>query len=173
VIRRAPDGAGGQLEQAWVATEARQFAASLAGPALGGLLFGLARAVPFLADAASYAVSFGTVSRIGGRFRPEHAGRKRLWTEVLDGLRLVWQVPLLRAVVVQSPLINFGFNGVIFAVILALRQHGTPPAVVGFVLAGVAAGGVAGAVVASRLQRRRVRGRPGWLSCGAARPPAG
>lgn len=146
-----PDG---QLEQAWAATEARQYAASLAGPALGGLLFGLARALPFLADAASYAVSFGTVSRIRGRFRPAQAERKRLWTEVVDGLRLVWQVPLLRAVVVQSPLINFGFNGVLYAVILALRQNGTRAAVIGFVLAGVAAGGVAGAVVASRLQRR-------------------
>jgi MFS family permease len=146
-----PDG---QLEQAWAATEARQYAASLAGPALGGLLFGLARAVPFLADAVSYAASFGTVSRIRGRFRPVRAERKRLWAEVVDGLRLVWQVPLLRAVVVQSPLINFGFNGVIFTVILALRQHGTRSAVIGLVLAGVAAGGVAGAVVASRLRRR-------------------
>jgi MFS family permease len=146
-----PDG---QLEQAFAATEARQYTASLIGPALGGLLFGLARAVPFLADAASYAVSFGTVSRIRGRFRPEPAERKRLWAEVVDGLRLVWQVPLLRAVVVQSPLINFGFNGVIFAVILALRQHGTRAAVIGLVLAGVAAGGVIGAVVASRLPRR-------------------
>ena len=38
--------------------------ASLAGPGLGGLLFGLGRAIPFLADAVSYMVSFGTVSRI-------------------------------------------------------------------------------------------------------------
>ena len=62
-----PDG---QLERAWAATEARQYGASLAGPALGGALFGLGRAVPFLADALSYAVSFGTVRRISGRFRP-------------------------------------------------------------------------------------------------------
>ena len=62
--------ADGQLEEAWAATEARTYGASLAGPALGGVLFGLGRAVPFLADAVSYAVSFGTVSRIRGRFRP-------------------------------------------------------------------------------------------------------
>ena len=31
-----------QLERAWAATEARTYAAGLAGPALGGLLFGLA-----------------------------------------------------------------------------------------------------------------------------------
>ena len=56
--------ADSQLEEAWAATEGRTYAASLAGPALGGVLFGLGRAVPFLADAVSYAVSFGTVSRI-------------------------------------------------------------------------------------------------------------
>ena len=86
-----PDG---QLEQAWAATEGRAYGASLAGPALGGVLFGLGRAVPFLADAVSYAASFGTVSRIRGRFRPEsRAGRKSLWREVADGLQLVWQAP--------------------------------------------------------------------------------
>src|ERR1700678_3290493 len=62
-----------QLEQAWAATEGRTYAASLAGPVLGGVLFGLGRAVPFLADAVSYAVSFGIVSRIRGRFRPKQA----------------------------------------------------------------------------------------------------
>ncbi len=38
-----PDG---QLERAWAATEARTYSASLAGPALGGVLFGLGRAAP-------------------------------------------------------------------------------------------------------------------------------
>ncbi len=50
-----------QLVEAWAFTEGRTWAANLAGPALGGLLFGLGRAVPFLADAFSYTISFGTV----------------------------------------------------------------------------------------------------------------
>jgi MFS family permease len=152
-----PDG---QLEQAWAATEARAYGASLAGPALGGVLFGLGRAVPFLSDALSYGVSFGTVSRIRGRFRPEKAaGRKALWREVADGLRLAWQVPILRAVVIQAPLVNFAFTGVIFTITLALRQHGTSTAVIGLVQAAIAAGGLLGAVVAPRLQGRMRLGR--------------
>jgi MFS family permease len=144
-----------QLEQAWAATEGRTYAAALAGPALGGILFALARAVPFLFDAASYVVSVGTVSRIRGRFRPDHAvKRKRLWREVADGLRFVWTVPLLRAIMVQAPLINFAFNGVIFTITLALRKHGTPTGVIGLVQAGIAVGGLVGAFVAPRLQGR-------------------
>ncbi|HWG00734.1 MAG TPA: MFS transporter, partial [Trebonia sp.] len=106
-------------------------------------------------DAVSYAASFGTVSRIRGRFRPESAaGRKALWREVADGPELVWRVPILRAVVIQVPLVNFAFTGVIFTVTLALRQHGTATAVIGLVQAAIAAGGLAGAVVAPRLQGR-------------------
>ena len=147
--------ADGQLEEAWAATEGRIYGANLVGPALGGVLFGVARAVPFLADAVSYAVSFGTVSRIQGRFRPRQAAeRKALWREVADGLALVWQVPILRAVLITAPLVNFAFIGVTFTITLALRQHGTSTAVIGLVQAAVMAGGLLGAVAAPRLQGR-------------------
>jgi MFS family permease len=147
-----PDG---QLERAWAATEARTYSASLAGPAIGGVLFGLGHGVPFLADAVSYGVSFGTVSRIRGRFRSEKAvGRKALWREVADGLQFVWRVPILRAVVIQAPLVNFSFTGVIFTITLAMRQHGTSTVVIGLVQAAIAAGGLLGAIAAPRLQGR-------------------
>jgi MFS family permease len=145
-----PDG---QLEQVWAATEARTYGAALAGPALGGVLFGLGQAVPFLADAVSYGVSFATVNRIRGRFRQENAaGRKALWREVADGLRLAWRVPILRAVTLQSPLVNFAFTGVTFTITLPLRQHGTSSTVIGLVQAAIAVGGLLGALVAPRLQ---------------------
>jgi MFS family permease len=144
-----------QLERAWAATEARTYAAGLVGPALGGFLFGLGRAVPFAGDAASYLVSAAAVSRIRGKFRAEPSrARKALWREVIDGLHLVWQNPLLRAVVIQAPLVNFAFNGVIFTITLALRQHGTRPGVIGLAQAGIALGGLLGAIIAPRMQGR-------------------
>lgn len=144
-----------QLEQAWAATEARMYSASLAGPALGGILFGLGNAVPFLGDAVSYLVSALTLGRIRGRFRPGRSGpRKALRHEALDGLRLVWRHPLLRAVMIQAPLINFAFTGAIFTITLALRKHGTAPAIIGLAQAGIAVGGLLGAVIAPKLQGR-------------------
>jgi MFS family permease len=144
-----------QLEQAWAATEARSYGASLAGPALGGFLFGLGRAVPFLGDVVSYLVSAATVSRIRGRFRPAATGqRTALWREAADGVRLVGQNQLLRAVVIQAPLINFAFSGVIFTITLALRRHGIAPGVIGLAQAGIAAGGLLGALAAPRMQGR-------------------
>lgn len=144
-----------QLEQAWAATEARSYGAGLAGPALGGFLFGVGNAVPFLADCVSYLVSAGTVSRIRGRFRPELAGeRKALWREVGEGMRLVWLHPLLRAAWIQAPLVNFAVTGVIFTITVALREHGTPPGVIGLAQAGIGAGGLAGAIIAPWMQGR-------------------
>jgi MFS family permease len=144
-----------QLERAWAATEARSYAASLVGPALGGFLFGLGTSVPFLADSASYVVSAGTVSRIRGRFRAERTGeRKSLWHEVGEGLRLVWRSQLLRAVVIIAPLTNFAFNGVIFTITVSLRQHGVAPGIIGLAQAGIAAGGLIGAIAAPKLQGR-------------------
>jgi MFS family permease len=144
-----------QLERAWAATEARTYAAGLAGPALGGLLFGLGRAVPFVGDAASYLVSAAAVSRIRGKFRAEPSSdRKALWREAIDGLHLVWHNPLLRAVVIQGPLVNFAFTGVIFTITLALRRHGTAPGIIGLAQAGIALGGLLGALIAPRMQGR-------------------
>ncbi len=147
--------ADSQLEQAWAATEARSYGASLVGPALGGFMFGLGTAVPFLADSFSYLASVATVSRIPGRFRPERSGeRKSIWHEIAEGLRVVWRNSLLRAVVIMAPLVNFAFNGVIFTITVALRQHGIPPGIVGLAQAGIAAGGLVGAIAAPKLQGR-------------------
>lgn len=55
---------------------------------------------------------------------------------------------------IQAPLVNFAFTGVIFTVTLALRRHGTAPGIIGLAQAGIAVGGLLGAVIAPRLQGR-------------------
>src|SRR5579859_1538336 len=81
--------------------EARQNAAQLAGPALGGGLFGLSRAAPFAADALSYLASLVTLPFIRA---PMQAGPpsgvtpvpRRLRAEVGEGLAFTWRQPFLR-----------------------------------------------------------------------------
>lgn len=146
-----------QLEPAWASTEARMYGAGLVGPALGGLLYGVGRAVPFASDALSYAASVATSGAMRGRFTPgerDSDSRSGLWAEAVDGLRHLWRDQLLRAVAIQGPLINFAFNGVIYAVILCLRQHDVSAGVVGLTQAAIAGGGLLGALVAPGLQGR-------------------
>lgn len=144
------------LEAAWAVSEGRQYAASIVGPPLGGFLYGIGRAVPFVADAVSYGVSVFTSHRLTGAFdvADTDAERRGLWAESLDGLRHLWRDSLLRTVLVQAPLINFAINGAIFTVILGLRRHGVSALVIGSAEAVVMAGGIVGAVAAPRIRAR-------------------
>jgi MFS family permease len=58
-----------QLGEAVARNESRIFGAMLAGPPLGGLLFGIGRAIPFLGDAVSYGASTATKLLISAPFQ--------------------------------------------------------------------------------------------------------
>ena len=144
------------LEAGWAVSEGRQYAANLVGPPLGGLLYGLGRAIPFLADAISYGISVLTSRAITGDFgtKSEHTKRRSLWSESLDGLKLLWHDAFLRAVLIQAPLINFAFSGAIFTVILGLRRNGVSAVVIGGAEAVIMVGGIVGAVLAPQIRAR-------------------
>lgn len=141
-----------QLEAAWAGVEARQFAAGLGGPALGGLLYGIGRAVPFVGDAVSYGISVVTSGAIRGDFAAEQAERDGLWREAFAGIRFIWGDPLLRAVVTEAPVINFAFSGMLYTLVIGLRVNGVSATVIGLTQAAVALSGLLGAVLAPRLQ---------------------
>jgi MFS family permease len=144
------------LEAAWAVSEGRQFAANIVGPPLGGFLYGLGRAVPFLADAVSYGISVLTSLRLRGEFAvPAAEGERRgLWAESFEGLKLLWHDRLLRTVLMGAPLINFAFTGAIFTVILGLRRDGVSALVIGIAEAVIMVGGLIGAVVAPWVRER-------------------
>src|SRR5215475_12117784 len=144
------------LEAAWAVSEGRQYAANILGPPLGGLLYGIGRAVPFLADAVSYGVSVFTSHRLEGRFgTPADAeSRRGLWAEAIDGLRFLWHDSLLRTVLILAPLVNFAISGAIFTDILGLRRNGVSAVVIGVAEAVIMVGGLVGAVVAPAIRAR-------------------
>jgi MFS family permease len=143
------------IETAWAATQARGQAASIAGPPLGGALFGFAQALPFLADAVSYVASVATIAALRGRTRPALATQRRsMRRELREAAHLIWRTPVMRAFVLQAPLINFAFAGVAFSVPVDLRLNGVRPSVIGAVMAALAASALVGAVLSARIARR-------------------
>ncbi|MCA2212141.1 MFS transporter [Jidongwangia harbinensis] len=145
----------GQLPTAVARNEARNYAAGLAGPPLGGLLFGLGHALPFAGNALTYLASLAGVALIR---RPLQAARDEPpaghAAALAEGLRFVLTNPFLRAVLVIAAPLNFALGGAIFAIIVTLQRHGTEPAVIGLVETIIAVGGLAGAGAAPALQRR-------------------
>jgi predicted MFS family arabinose efflux permease len=144
-----------QLREAIARNESRFFGAMMAGPPLGGVLFGVARALPFVGDAASYLVSVTTLSLIGrgGRARKPEV-RRPAALDVRDGLRWVWSRPLFRFTTLLFAASNPIFTGCYLLIVVIAHEHGAAPSLVGAMLAVAAAGGLLGALLAPRLQRR-------------------
>jgi predicted MFS family arabinose efflux permease len=114
-----------QLPAAAGAQTGRQAAVQLAGPPLGGALFGLARALPFLVDAASYA--FSTLSLLAMRtpFQEEREpDLSRLSSRLAEGFRFLWRQPFLRTSAFLFGLANFIGPGLLLAVVvIGTRQE--------------------------------------------------
>jgi predicted MFS family arabinose efflux permease len=141
-----------QLPEAVARNESRTFAAMLAGPPLGGLLFGIARALPFVFDAVSYAAS--TLSMLLIRSDFQEPRDEDAYGDLREGLRWLWARPFFRFCSLLFAASNPVFNGVYLLVVVLARRHGASPALVGAMLGIAAAGGLAGALLAPTLQRR-------------------
>ena len=145
----------GQLPDAVARNEARSYATTLAGPPLGGLLFGLGRALPFFGDAVSFLASFAGVWLIR---RPLQEAREVApgghAAALAEGFRFVFGNPFLRAVLVIAAPLNLAIHGIIFTIIVTLQRDGVPPGIIGGVETVVAVGGLLGALAAPALRRR-------------------
>jgi len=143
-----------QLPAAVARNEARSYGTSLAGPPLGGLLFGVTHFLPFLGNALSYLVSFAGVALIRRPLQAERDARPPGHaTAVAEGLRFVFGNPFLRAVLIIAAPLNFALNGAIFTIIVTLQDHGVEPGVIGLTETIVGVGGLAGAFAAPTLLR--------------------
>jgi MFS family permease len=161
-----------QLPAAAAAETGRQAVVRLAGPPLGGALFGLARARPFLGDALSYAFSSLSLLAMRTPFqekREPHLASLR--SRLAEGFRFVWRQPFLRTCALLFGLANFIGPGVLFAVVVIGRQQGLSGGEVGALVAVFGACLLLGSLV-SPLVRRLLTVRAvlllelwTWLGC--------
>jgi predicted MFS family arabinose efflux permease len=161
--------------------EARQNAAQLAGPALGGTLFGLSWAAPFAADALSYLASLVTLPFIKAPMQAAvpavpavpavaavsalpavpavpavaavRASRK-LRAELGEGLAFTWRQPFLRYSAFFAASVNVLLQVLTLGLIVLARHDGASPAQIGLIVGCMGAGGLVGAFVAPWVQRR-------------------
>ena len=145
----------GQLPAAVALNEARSYATTLAGPPLGGLLFGLGKSLPFFGNALTFLASFVGVALVRRPLQKPRAGKPAGNASALaEGFRFVFGNPFLRAVLLVAAPLNLAITGIIFTIIVTLQRRQTPPAVIGIVETVVAVGGLLGALVAPALLRR-------------------
>jgi MFS family permease len=135
--------------------EARQNAAQLAGPALGGALFGLSRAAPFAADALSYLASLVTLPFIKAPMQAAVPARPALLrAELREGLAFTWRQPFLRYSAFFAASVNILLQVLTLGLIVLARHDGASAAQIGLIVGCMGAGGLAGAFAAPWVQRR-------------------
>ncbi len=146
-----------QVQNAIAQNEARSFAASIAGPPLGGALFAAARSLPFIADTASFLCSMTMISLTRSRFQTASSAipsvPRKIRSDVADGFAWLWQHPFFRTTSVLFAVANPVFTGLYLLAILLAKQHGASAATIGLMLAIVGVGGLLGALAAAAIQR--------------------
>jgi MFS family permease len=144
-----------QLPAAMAQNQARTQGADLVGQPLGGLLFGLGRAIPFAFDAISYLVSFVALLSIR---KPLQGARtsvtSNLRAEIAEGLRTVWNQPFLRVSIAVVAGQNFAWNALVLVLIVRAQDLGAEPALIGTMFAFMGAGAIGGAIAAPWIQSR-------------------
>jgi MFS family permease len=131
---------------------------SFVGPPLGGLLIAVAFALPFGLNAASFGVAALIVWSLRGDFRPSGAtvDRRSSWrSELVEGVRWLWQHRLLRTMALILGVMNAAFSAALAVYVLFVQEVlGLSAASFGALLTAGALGGVIGSVAASRVSRR-------------------
>ena len=143
-----------QLPDAAAAEQSRYAAVTLAGPGVGGALFGLGRSLPFLADAVSYAASILTLSWMRTPFQE---ARERdpapLRTQMREGIAWLWAHVYLRTSALIFAGGNFVFSGIYLVFVVLAKRHGLSSAAIGGLIAVFGAASLAGSLAAPRVAK--------------------
>ena len=143
-----------QLPTAVAQQNAQYSVAALIGPPLGGALYSISHLLPFLVDSASYIVSAGSLGFIRTQFqRVQDAARRSLLRDIGEGIGWLWRQPLIRYMAFLTGSINFTSGLSLIIIVLATRQGASAPAI-GAIFAVAGVGGICGAVLAPKIQRR-------------------
>ncbi|HEX4811796.1 MAG TPA: MFS transporter [Nonomuraea sp.] len=133
------------MQQALAKSEGASHLASIAGRPLGGYLFGVGRAIPFLLNAVLFAISFGLF--VGLRREPGRpATGTSLLRELPAGFRALLHQPFLGGAIMLTTFTNLMVNALIM--VFVSGSQGVPSLEIGLVLASSGVGGAVGSAVA-------------------------
>jgi MFS family permease len=139
-----------QLTQATAQNQIRFFGATVAGPPIGGALYGIARALPFLGAAIAFLASAVILLFIRKPMQappaPSDGGKRGAW----EGFKFIARQPIIRILILWVMVSNMAFNhsGMFLALIATAESRDASEAVIGTTLAIAGAGGLAGSLIA-------------------------
>jgi predicted MFS family arabinose efflux permease len=145
-----------QFPQATAQNEAAFGAANIVGPSVGaGLFQAVGRGAPFFANSISFLVSAASVALLKADFRKaEQTPPSHLSVEIVEGLRWMWNTPLIRTMAFLTGGMNLVATATPLIVIVIAKHLGATAAQIGLIFSIEAIGGVIGSVIGGHIQRR-------------------
>jgi len=145
-----------QLARAYSITEITTSSSKLIGLPFGGLIIGLARTtvvgavLAYLIDSLTYLASVITLCFMRAPFQSKRQGfeQQDLWHDILEGLSLLWQRPLLRILVLLTATVNFLTASLTLIIIVKASALHATPVVIGLIFGIAGAGGLIGGIIA-------------------------
>lgn len=155
-----------QMANAMAVNQGRMAAVGLFAGPIGGLLYGMAHVLPFVASVVGHAMEAVAVSFVREPLNRERTELSHPLADLREGLRFVGAVPLFRAVLVLITLLNLTAIALVVVINLELVRTGTDPRLIGLVDACAGISMLVGAVVAGPVVQRTRVGRFGLLTIG-------
>ena len=146
-----------QLSDAIARNQSIFATSQLFGSVLAGLCYQVGRAFPFLMDAISYVISMCSLCFVKTPLQGEPPRRQQkvdMKGEILEGIRWLWQQPLLRYITFLTwglliPCVGY----TLIILVLAQQQHASSFAI-GLIMASGGLGNIAGTLIAGPLLKR-------------------
>jgi MFS family permease len=162
-----------QLPDAVSVEVGRTAVVRLAGPPLGGILFALGRAIPFVVDAASYACSTVALLLMRTPFQEaREIDASTLRAQIAEGFRFLWSHPFLRTCALLFGFGNFIFPGVLVVIVVVGKAQGLSSGEIGVLTAVFGAALLVGSAISPLFRRvfsvRRILLLELWTWTGSA-----
>ncbi len=128
---------------------------TLLGPSLGGALYGLARSLPFLADAISYVASVCSLVFVRTPLQEIRSTRPgKLHIEIAAGMTWLWRHPVIRTIALLMGGLVFVDDGMRLIIIVLAQHQGASSLTIGLIFGIGGIGGIIGALLGALVQRR-------------------
>jgi MFS family permease len=146
-----------QLPEALAQSQSAYICIRVLGSLIGGTLYSISQAIPFLVNAISFAVSVLSLGLMRGNFQvSRESSRQPMCGAITEGFAWLWQQPLLRFLILVNGADSLRYGaGYLVILIIAERLH-TSASGIGAIFTGAAVGALLGNL-ASNWARKHFR----------------
>jgi MFS family permease len=145
---------GRQLPAAAAAEQARYSTVFLIAPPLGGALYGINRALPFVADVISYFFSLVSLLLMRTPFQEKrNEAPSAMRADLAEGVRWLWGHRFFRACALLFSWTNLVYEALFLIMIVVGREQGLSAAEIGLLFAAFGVCSLVGSLAAPRIAR--------------------